>query len=189
MACVQQKISRSGWFETTYHWSNWVYNTSHADKHVARAWISSFFVIKHLDSIKWLRSLCSPVGLLHFIIRGFAFEKCKNVVYSLHVRQGIMFRHYGLRLSRPNIPRKTNVTEFCSIISAINRAVRHTASFYLLCTNVHAIQHYRKVKLWRVKQVSLWERLSKMQPFGLEIETLGECNYVTDISNFKNTWR
>jgi hypothetical protein len=31
---------RSGWFETTYHWSSWAYNTSHADKHVAKAWIS-----------------------------------------------------------------------------------------------------------------------------------------------------
>ena len=148
---------------------------------------SFFFVVRHLDSIKKLRSLCCAVGRLHFIIWGFAFEKCNNVVYSLHARQGITFRHYSLRLSRPNIPRKTNITEFCSVISTINCAVRHTASFYLLCSKGHAIQHNKKFRLWRVKRVIWLELLSKVQAFGLEIETLGECNYITDISNFKNT--
>ena len=99
--------------------------------------------------------MCCTVGRLHFIKRGFAFEKCNTVVYSLHGRQGIMFRHCDLRLSRPNISRKTNATEICSTICAINRAAaRHTSTFYFLCTKVEAIQHYIKVKLCRVKQVS-----------------------------------
>ena len=34
----------------------------------------------------------------------------------------------------------------------------------MLRANVHAIQHYGKVKLWRVKQLSRWEILSKYKP-------------------------
>jgi len=90
-------------------------------------------------------------------------------------------------MAQHSTQKKKKVTEFCSIISAINRAVTHTASLYLLCSKGRVIQHYRKVKLWRVKRVSWWEVLSKVQAFGLEIETLGECNYTTGISNFKNT--
>ena len=33
--CLKSTRSRT----SPYHWSSWAYNTSHADKHVARAWI------------------------------------------------------------------------------------------------------------------------------------------------------
>jgi hypothetical protein len=48
-----QKSSISVWFETTYHWSSLAYNTSHADKHVARAWISFRYLSSYNRCPHW----------------------------------------------------------------------------------------------------------------------------------------
>ena len=61
--CVQEKSSRYGWFETTYHWSSWAYNTSHADKHVARAWISFTYLSSYNRCPHWSVWTCIKIFL------------------------------------------------------------------------------------------------------------------------------
>jgi len=61
--CVQEKSLRSGWFETMYHWSSWAYNNSHADKHVARAWISFRFLSSYNICPHWSVRTCIKIFL------------------------------------------------------------------------------------------------------------------------------
>ena len=66
--------SRSGWFETTYHWSSWAYNTSHADKHVARAWISFRYLSSYKRWPHWSVRTCINIFLsysVHYSKRKF----------------------------------------------------------------------------------------------------------------------
>ena len=53
----------TGWFETTYHWSSWAYNTSHADKHVARAWISFRYLSSYNRCPHWSVRTCINIFL------------------------------------------------------------------------------------------------------------------------------
>ena len=63
----QEKSSRSGWFETTYHWSSWAYNTSHADKHVARAWISFRYLSSYNTCPHWSVRTCIKIFLSYSV--------------------------------------------------------------------------------------------------------------------------
>ena len=65
--CVQEKSSRSGWFETTYHWSSWAYNTSHAHKHVARAWISFRYLSSYNRCPHWSVRTCIKIFLSYSV--------------------------------------------------------------------------------------------------------------------------
>jgi hypothetical protein len=59
---------RSGWFETTYHWSSWAYNTSHADKHVARAWISfRWYLSRYSRCPQWSVRTCMKIFLSYSV--------------------------------------------------------------------------------------------------------------------------
>ena len=57
----------SGWFETTYHWSSWAYNTSHADKHVARAWISFRYLSSYNRCPHWSVRTCIKIFLSYSV--------------------------------------------------------------------------------------------------------------------------
>ena len=63
----RKKSSRSGWFETTYHWSSWAYNSSHADKHVARAWISFRYLSSYNRCPHWSVRTCIKIFLSHSV--------------------------------------------------------------------------------------------------------------------------
>ena len=65
--CVQEKGSRSGWFETTYHWSSWAYNTSHADNHVAKAWISFRYLSSYNRCPHWSVRTCIKIFLSYSV--------------------------------------------------------------------------------------------------------------------------
>jgi len=65
--CVQEKSSRSGWFETTYHWSSWAYNTSHVDKHVARARISFRYLSSYNRCPHWSVRTCIKIFLSYSV--------------------------------------------------------------------------------------------------------------------------
>ena len=41
-----------------YHWSSWAYNTSHADKHVARAWIPFRYLSSYNRCPRWSVRTC-----------------------------------------------------------------------------------------------------------------------------------
>jgi len=55
------------WFETTYHWSIWAYNTSHADKHVARAWISFRYLSSYNRCPHWCVRTCIKIFLSYSV--------------------------------------------------------------------------------------------------------------------------
>ena len=51
----------SGFFETTYHWNSWACNTSHADKHVTRAWISFRYLSSYNRCPHWSIRTCIKI--------------------------------------------------------------------------------------------------------------------------------
>ena len=57
----RRKVPRSGWFETTYRWSSWAYNSSRADKHVARAWISFRYLSSYNSCPHWSVRTCIKI--------------------------------------------------------------------------------------------------------------------------------
>ena len=60
--CTGEKFE-IGWFETTYHWSSWAYNSSRADKHVARAWISFRYLSSYNRCSHWSVRTCINILL------------------------------------------------------------------------------------------------------------------------------
>ena len=58
-------LRRSGWFETTYHWSRWAYNTSHADKHLAIAWITFRYLSSYNRCPHWNVRTCIKIFLIY----------------------------------------------------------------------------------------------------------------------------
>ena len=73
-------------FETTYHWSSWAYNTSHADKHVAKAWISFRYLSSYNRCPQWSVRTCIKIFLSysvhcweHKFYKGFSVLKYKHV--------------------------------------------------------------------------------------------------------------
>jgi hypothetical protein len=63
LLCTSVHLSVGTWFETTYHWSSWAYNTSHADKHVARAWISFRYLSSYNRGPHWSVRTCIKIFL------------------------------------------------------------------------------------------------------------------------------
>ena len=55
------------WFETRYHWGSWAYNTSHADKHVGRAWISFRYLSSYNRRPHWSVWTCIKIFLSYSI--------------------------------------------------------------------------------------------------------------------------
>ena len=68
VAVYRRKVREiSGWFETTYHWSSWAYNTSHADKHMARAWTSFRYQSSYNRCPHWSVRKCIKIFLTYSV--------------------------------------------------------------------------------------------------------------------------
>jgi hypothetical protein len=65
--CTSVHFNVGTWFETTYHWSSWAYNTSHADKHVARALISFRYLSSYSRGPHWSVWTCIKIFLSYSV--------------------------------------------------------------------------------------------------------------------------
>jgi hypothetical protein len=66
--CTSVHFNMGTGFETTYHWSSWAYNTSHADKHVARAWISFRYLSSYNRCLHWSVRTCMKIFLSYSVL-------------------------------------------------------------------------------------------------------------------------
>ena len=63
----RRKVRHLAFFETMYHWSSWAYNTSHADKHVARTWISFRYLSSYNRCPHWSVRTCIKIFLSYSV--------------------------------------------------------------------------------------------------------------------------
>ena len=86
----------SGWFDTTYHWSSSAYNTSHADKHVASAWISFRYLSSYNRCPHWSVRTCIKHN--HVFLYTSSTDTLYITTISLCNLHCYMFRHFPVTI-------------------------------------------------------------------------------------------